>query len=153
MKHRIHITEEAHVKRAHMALDGLKRGDGEYEFFLGPYERNRSEEQKNYYFRVVGIIAPDLGWDKPSLHKHYKKAYLMPIFLADEKMVEYHQKVAEINQAYAARAITESLRDNLLDIVTSTKDAKMKHMREFIDDVQNHAAEYNIRLPVLERMQ
>lgn len=150
MIQRIRMSAPQHLSRAEMALKGIKWDGKEYEMTLGPYELDRSAEQKNYYFRIVGIIANQLGWDRNDLHDYYKVEYLKPIYMADPKKTAYHSRIAAIESAYAAGALSERQRDALFAAVTSTNDAKVKQMREYIDCAQRHAAEMGCKLPAME---
>lgn len=146
----IRMSEPSHLSRAEMALRGIKWDGKEYEMTIGPYELDRSSAQKGYYFRIVGIIAQSLGWDREDLHSYYKVQYLMPLYMADLKKAAYQARIADIEAAHAAGVWSAQKRDGMFAAVTSTNDAKMKQMRELIDCVQRHAAEMGVRLPVME---
>lgn len=124
--------------------------DEVHEVLVHPFKADRTAEQKGYYFRIVGIMAPDLGYRKDELHDVCKVEMLHPIYMSDEEMVEYHDLVQSLDAALKLKAIDNQKYRSLLAAITSTNNAKLKHMSALIEDVHHLAAEHQIRLPVLE---
>ena len=138
------VRDDVAKKVAALPVDVL------HEVLIHPYELDRSAEQKGYYFRIAGIIANDTGYTKAEMHDVFKVELLMPIYMADEKKVAYHQRIRAIQNAFREGAINYQMKRDLITAVTSTNDAKIKHMKALIDEVHHFAAAREIRLPVME---
>lgn len=62
-------------KQFHQYLDSLPVGT-ELEVKIKIVNNRRSEEQNNYYWAILRIIANETGYEKPDdLHEHFKNEY------------------------------------------------------------------------------
>jgi hypothetical protein len=114
-----------------------------HEVVIRPHKVDKTDQQRRYYFRIVGIMAGELGYEKEELHTLLKKDNLLPIFLAADDMEDF---IILYFNAVRGNCLESFLRENL-----SINRAKIHHMREYIDCILRQATNLGIRLPVEER--
>lgn len=120
-----------------------------HEVVIKEHKVNRSLAQNALMWKWLGLIGPDLGYTKDEAHEVYKEKFLINIFLATP---DKHQAVSEmwlsIRQLHkeGQGQIARSLERNLAQLV-STTEASVAEMREYLTDIDHHAASLDIRLP------
>ena len=143
MKHNLIIASEQIRNRAELIVSGLPV-DGSIEVVVRPYKVNRSALQNSFYWRIITIIGNEIGNTKDEQHDIYKGMFLIPIFVRDDP--GFAEMWTTINNSGKERKmlIKEVLK------LTSTTQASVKQMAEYLDDCCHHAAVLGIRLPAPE---
>lgn len=138
---KIILKNDALRKRACHVIESLP-GDDVFEVIIRPHKKDRSLQQNAYYWKIVTIIANDLGQTKDELHFEMKRKFLTRIFCRDD------EGYAEMAQAIRV-AQSDVLARKVVDL-TSTTQASVAQMSEYIDDVIHFASSMGIRLPAKE---
>jgi len=144
MNIKLTIASEQIRNRAALIMAGLAV-DGTDEVIVQEHKRNRSAEQNSIYWKWLTVIGNDLRNTKDEQHDIYKRMFLIPIFTRD-------------NQGFAdMMASVDGMNATDYDIfsreilkLTSTTQASVKQMSEFLDDIQYNATSLGIRLPAPE---
>ena len=122
--------------------------DTVHEVVIKEYKVNTSDQQRKLYWKWITIMCDDLGYSKEDLHVEMKKKFLIPIYIREHEgfaeMVESLRIVKKENHSQWLILSQHVLKE------TSIMDAKVKEMREYMTDVDNHAASLSIRLPLPE---
>ena len=144
---KIIIKTEELRNRALTVIHGLSL-DPVQQVEIKPYKRNRSLEQNRYYWKIVTIMAAELGNTKDELHHDMKRRFLTRIFVRDDPgyadMASAIQSVKKDDPGLAGE-----IGHKVIDL-TSTTQANVSQMSEYLDDVKHLAAELGIRLPAEE---
>lgn len=123
-----------------------------HEVIIRPFKRNRSLEQNALLWKWQTIIAEDLGYTKDELHAEYKSTILVPLMLKyPDDYPEFCEMVAAIQALRDAdnEKEADNIAKKVIFFVTTTK-LKVKHMTEYLNDIEKHAISLGIRLPALE---
>jgi len=97
--------------------DGMKM-----EFSVGPWRKQRSSAQNNYYWGVVlEVISAETGHTPAELHEIFKRMFL------PKKYIEY--------------------RDKQIDVPSSTPDQDTSQFTEYIERIRAEAATMGINVP------
>lgn len=128
------LRDEGVLKNAIAFLSSMNLGGKTLEVVIQPYKRNRSGEQHRYYWKIVTVIANDLGHSKDEQHEQFKLFYLLPILVRDDPDVT----------ALYERVGTE--KDRLAKLL-STTDLSVGQMTEYLEDVIHFAGQLGIMVP------
>ena len=111
------------------------------------YKRNRSLEQNALYWEWLTTIGSVFGNSKAVEHERFKEMFLVPIFTRDnEDYAEMIQAIVNIRKNHMCNEATALMKEIIR--LTSTTDANVKQMSEYMTDIDRWAAEMGIRLPV-----
>jgi len=146
MNHKLIIANEQIRNRA-MAIVEKLPVDGTVEVCIKLHKRNRSVDQNAIYWKWLTVIGNDLGNTKDEQHDIYKEMFLSKIFTRDDP--EYSEMMEVVSQVPVKDGGT-FLRKKIIDL-TSTAQASVKQLGEYLDDVQHHATSLGIRLPAMEQ--
>ena len=86
--------------------------------WIGPYKKIRSLEQNALYWKLIGMVSEATGHDRDVLHYFFKK------------------------RAFGYR--TESIGDEVIEVVPSSSKASKGDFSELIEHVQAFIAEHQI---------
>lgn len=143
MNQKLIINSEQVRSRAVHIIQGLPL-DVVHQVCIKPYKRDRSAEQNALMWKWLTIIGAELGNTKDEQHDIYKLMFLVPIFIRD------NQDYAEMWRTVSALGSYEAMLKREILKLTSTTQANVKQMSEYLDDIQRNAAELGIRLPAPE---
>ena len=144
MNQKITITTDQHKARAKMIIDALPIEET-HQVVIRPYKRNRSAEQNAYMWKLETIIGDELGLTKDAMHEVHKQEFLVPIFVRDDP--------GYADMYYSVDVTPEPHKTALKRWVinkTSTTQANVAQMSEFIDSIKQQASELGIRFPAME---
>ena len=145
MKHHLKIDTIELRNRAVTIANSMPLDDI-HEIIIRPWKRDRSAEQNSYYWKILTVIGNDLGNTKDEQHCIYKRMFLVPIFTRDDS--EYAEMIGAIDAMRKQHlGLVCDVLDREIVKLTSTTQANVKQMSEYIDDIQNHATSLGIRLP------
>lgn len=148
MKSKTVIVSEQHRARVISIIKSLPL-DVVHEVIIDEYKRDISAEQRGLYFTWVGIIANALGESKEAIHKRYKDRFLTLVF---EKNPKRHESYCASVQA-CRELWRKGMKDDAtffkkqIDSFITIRDANVKEMSEYMQDIENEAASLAIRLP------
>lgn len=119
------------------------------EIIIRPYKRNRSKEQNAFLWTILGVIAREIGTTKDELHETYKERFLVPIYERDDP--EYAQMMETVRDVWRKGMKTEArtLRKKVIGL-TSTTNATVAQMQEYLNEIESHANSLGIFLPPME---
>lgn len=141
MNQKITITTDQHKARAKMIIDALPV-DEPHQVAIRPHKRNRSADQNAYMWLIETIMGESIGLTKDAMHELHKQEFLAPIFIRDDP--------GYAEMYFSVEATPEPHKTALKRWVinkTSTTQANVAQMSEFIDSIKQQAAELGIRLP------
>ena len=116
-----------------------------HEVVIREHKKDRSLEQNALYWKWLTIIGEELGYSKEEAHMVYKERYLVNIFSRDD--IEYAAMIGNIKLVGGAKGV--SIMNKIIDM-TSTVDASVKQMTEYLNSIALHAQELGIHLPFPE---
>ena len=120
--------------------------DNPVEVTIKPWRRNRSQEQNALYWKWVAIMADEYGNTKDDLHEILKRNHLAPILeREDEGYASMMQALRELWKS-GARSKAEALLKQVTRL-TSTTGLKVKEMTEYLEAIEQQAADAGIELP------
>lgn len=119
------------------------------EVVIRPYKRNRSKLQNHFYWVILGLIAREIGTTKDELHETYKERFLVPIYERDDP--EYAKMMETVRDVWRKGMKTEArtLRKQVIGL-TSTTNATVAQMQEYLNEIESHANSLGIFLPPME---
>jgi len=127
--------------------------DKPHEVIVRPMANSLSARQRRLYFKWVGIVAHELGYEKEELHEQYKALHLIPIYRAREDG-EFEKDLQAANKLYALGE-TEAfsrMKDHIIR-KTSITEATTKEMAQYMDIIYKHAGgELGLKLPTPDEL-
>ena len=94
---------------------------GKYMIKISEYVDERTIDQNKFYWKLLEIIANEIGYEPEEMHEVYKYKFLQKTF-------------------------TDS-NGNLIRGVSSTTKLNVKEFTEYIDKIRRHAETLNISMP------
>lgn len=135
-------------ERAKLIIDSIPPPDecALHEVVIREYSPNRSADQNALYWLCLTIIGLALGYTKDEMHLQYKERFLIPIFIRDK---DSFARMVEAVKAVRRQGMNNEADDLKKEIIrlTSTTDANVKQMAEYLTDIYHAAAGHNIVLP------
>lgn len=96
---------------------------GKYHFKISKFKENRSIEQNYYYWKLLSIIANQIGYEKEEMHEIFKYKFLR-------------------------RTRENEITGELYDYIKSTKKLKIPEFTEYINKIKRYVdIELQIKLP------
>jgi len=120
MNNRIIIREERQRQHAIDRIAALNISTA-WDITIKPYKKNRSLEQNALMWKWLTLIGNELGYTKDEMHETFMRKFLPPI--------------------------TVNTIDGPAEVY-STKPLKVKEMAEYLNHIDQFAAEYGIALPL-----
>jgi hypothetical protein len=145
MKQKFILRDDQIKLRATRAIMGIPI-DPMHEVIIREHNKDRSIAQNSLLWLWQTLIANELGWTKEEVHRYYKKTFLVHIFERDDE--EYALMIATVRTVHKAGMKKEAKRlsDAIINL-TSTTDASVKQMTEYLKDIERDATDQGIRLP------
>ena len=149
MKKKLILSSEAIKERAKVIIDSLPP-EHTHEMILRPYKVDRTEEQRRTYWRWLTLIGNDLGYTKDEMANEYKEKFLLPIYIRED-VGNYEASVQAVKAVRGSGMVDQAntLKKQIIE-GTTTNDANVKLMAEYLTDIKHHATSLDIRLPMPE---
>ena len=107
-------------------LDQLKKfmselPSNEYMIKISVFKEDRSIDQNRYYWKLLEIIANEIGYEPEEMHEVYKFKFL--------------------------KKTIQDTNGNLIKGVGSTRKLKVNEFTDYLNNIKKHASELNITIP------
>ena len=148
MKKQTIIIRDEQCKARAMAIIENLPFDPIMEVIIKPHKQDRSLMQNAFYWKILTIMGDDLGQTKDEIHHNMKHKFLVKIFMRDDD--GYAEMVSALRAVKSeSPGLAASLGREIVNL-TSTTQANVKQMREYLDDIQHFASSLGIKLPAPE---
>ena len=149
MKAFVVLREPSNFSQVLKYLDDLGQEDEVHECTIQPYKSKLSANQRRLYWLWLTHISKVLGYTKDELHQDYKKEFLVPIFIRDDK--DYAQMVDSVRAIHkkGMPGHAKHLEKQIVKL-TSIMDASTSQMTEYLEDIRLKCVGIQIQLPIPE---
>ena len=114
-----------------------------HEVTIKPFKKDRSLAQNSLYWKWLTILGNEYGDSKDDRHTYYKGKFLVSIFERDDE--DYAAMIASIRLVKKDGMLREyqCIKDEVIRL-TSTTDASVKQMSEYLGNIETHAASIGV---------
>ena len=122
----------------------------DHEIIIRERKVDRSLAQNSLYWKWVSIAGPDFGYTSDEMHDEFRIRFLAKIYEANP---DRHPALIETlrNLRIVARENKQlglALHRQYILGAISTTDASVKEFTEYLDRIDKHSAENDVRLPL-----
>ena len=142
MKKTITIAHPEQVKLACEIIQGLPLSPV-HEVVIREHKKDRSLAQNALMWSWLTKLASEYGDSKDDRHTYYKGKFLVSIFERDDE--DYAAMIASIRLIKKDGMLREyqCIKDEVIRL-TSTTDASVKQMSEYLGNISHHAASIGV---------
>ena len=142
MRKKIILSGPEQVTLAIEIIQGLP-DDPIHQVQISEYKKDRSLAQNSLYWKWLTILAAEYGDSKDERHTYYKGKYLVSIYERDDE--DYAAMIAAIRlvKKQGMGSEYQSIKNKVITL-TSTTDASVKQMSEYLDNIELHAASIGV---------
>lgn len=150
---RIHVTDDRGIEVVKNVITGLlsksKKG---LDIVIKNHSESLREAQRGLYWVWIGVMAPDMGYDKEELHDVFKRDIFLNIYIADPDNHPIFIGVVE-NMEAVKKLSQNQYHDIRLMVLNGVSHlhATKNNMTEVLRRVEQIAQDYDIRLPAPPR--
>jgi len=148
--HTVILRDSATYNRVKALCKVAVVSDKIHEVVIREYKVDRTLSQNSLYWKWMGIAGDDFGYTPDEMHDECRLKFLAKIFEANP---ERHPALIEtLNNlrivARQDRQLGINLHRQYILGAVSTTDASVKEFTEYLNRIDQHAAENGVRLPL-----